>query len=76
MHRNAASSLRGTVEKSIPPVLPVAAEKVEISVQSGDDPSQRICITNTLIDAVGEAVVLKGGAAVRIVIRPKPKDAN
>jgi hypothetical protein len=76
MHRNAASSWRGTVEKSIPPVLPRAAEKVEISVQSGDDPSQKIRITNTLIDAVGEAVVLKGGAAVRIVIRPKPKDAN
>jgi hypothetical protein len=50
-------------------------EKVEISIQSGDDPSQKICISNTF-DALGEAVALKKGAPVRIVIRPKPKDAN
>jgi len=64
------------VEKIITPRNSGDAEKVEISIQSGDDPSQRIPIANTLIDAMGEEVALKKGAAVHFVIRPKPKDAN
>jgi hypothetical protein len=75
MHRRAIS-LPGTVEKIIMPTIPGDAEKVEISIQSGDDPGQRIRIANTLIDAEGEAVALKSGAAVRIVISPKAKDAD
>jgi aromatic ring-opening dioxygenase catalytic subunit (LigB family) len=74
MHHDAASSLPGTVEKIIKPMIPGEAEKVQISIQSGDDPNQRIRIANTLIDARGEAVALKRGAALHIVIRPKPKD--
>jgi hypothetical protein len=76
MHHDTASSLPGTVEKVIAPMIPGDAEKVEISIQSGDDPSQRIRIANTLMDAVGEAVALKKGAAVHFVIRPKLKGAN
>ena len=75
MHRQAIS-LPGTVEKIITPAIPGDAEKVEISIQSGDDPGQRIRIANTLIDAQGEAVALKNGAAVHIVVSPKAKDAN
>jgi len=75
MHRQAIS-LPGTVEKVIEPILPSDAEKVEISIQSGDDPGQRIRIANTLINAVGGAVALKKRAVVNFVIRPKPKDAN
>jgi hypothetical protein len=75
MHRRAIS-LPGTVKKIIMPTIPGDAEKVEISIQSGDDPGQRIRIANTLIDAEGEAVALKSGAAVRIVISPKAKDAD
>jgi len=75
MHRQTIS-LPGTVEKIITPTIPGDAEKVEISIQSGDDPGQEICIANTLIDAQREAVALKSGAAVRIVISPKAKDAN
>ena len=71
MHRDAASSLPGTVEKVIKPMILGDAEKVEISIQSGDDPSQRIRIANTLIDALGEATALKKAAAVHFVIRPK-----
>ena len=74
MHRRAIS-LPGTVEKIITPTIPGDAEKVEISIQTGDDPSQRIRIANTLTDALGKAVALKKGAAVHFVIRPK-KDAN
>ena len=76
MHRDPASSLSGIVEKIITPTIPGDAEKVEISIQSGDDPSQRIRIANTLIDARGETIPLKKGAAVHIVIGPKPKDAS
>ena len=74
MHHHAASSLPGTVQKIIKPMIPGEGEKVQISIQSGDDPNQRIRIANTLIDARGEAVALKRGAALHIVIRPKPKD--
>jgi len=65
-----------SVEKIITPRNSGDAEKIEISIQSGDDRSQRIRIANTLIDAMGEEVALKKGAAVHFVIRPKPKDAN
>jgi hypothetical protein len=73
MHRDAASSLPGIVEKVIRPAIPGYAEKVQISIQSGDDPSQKIRIANTF-NALGETVALKRGAPVRIVIRQKPKD--
>ena len=75
MHRQAIT-LPGTVEKIITPTTPGDAEKVEISIQSGDDPGQRIRIPNTLSNAQGEAVALKSGAAVRFVISPKAKDVN
>ena len=75
MHRQAIS-LPGTLEKIITPTIPGDAEKVEISIQSGDDPGQEIRIANTLIDAVDEAAALKKGAVVHFVIKPKPKDAN
>ena len=73
MHRDAASSLPGIVEKVIKPAISGDAEKVQLSIQSGDDPSQKIRIANTF-NALGETVALKRGAPVRIVIRPKPKD--
>ena len=73
MHDDAASSLPGTVEKIIKPIRG-EAEKVQIVIQSGDEPNQKIRIANILVDALGEAVSLKQGAAVHIVVRPKPKD--
>ena len=45
MHHDAASSLQGTVEKIIiKPMILGEAEKVQISIQSGDDPNQKIRI--------------------------------
>jgi hypothetical protein len=76
MHHDAASSLPGTVEKIIKPMIPGEVEKVQIAIQSGDDPNQRIRIANTLVDGRGEAVSLKTGAAVDIVVRPKPKNPS
>jgi hypothetical protein len=65
--------LPGTVEKIVKPIQG-EAKKVQIAIQSGDDPKQKIRIANILVDARGEAVSLKSGAAVQIVVRPKPKD--
>jgi hypothetical protein len=73
MHDDAASSLPGTVEKIIKPIRG-EAEKVQIAIQSGDDPKQKIRIANILVDARGEAVSLKRGAVVQTVVRPKPED--
>jgi len=65
MPHGAASSLQGAVRKIIiKPVIPGEAEKVQISVQSGSNPNQRIRIANTLINDRGEEVPLKKGAAV------------
>ena len=74
MHHDAASKLPGIVEKIIKPIIQGEAEEVQIAIQSGDDPNQKIRIANILVDSRGEAVSLKTGAAVQIVIRPKPKD--
>jgi hypothetical protein len=73
MHDDAASSLPGTVEKIIKSIRG-EAEKVQIAIQSGDDPKQKIRIANILVDTRGEAVSLKRGAVVQIVVRPKPED--
>jgi hypothetical protein len=73
MHHDAASNLPGTVEKIIKPIRG-EAEKVQIAIQSGDDPNQKIRIANLLVGAQGEAVSLKRGVAVQIVVRLKPKD--
>jgi hypothetical protein len=61
------------VEKIIKPIQG-EAEKVQIAFQSGNDPNQKIRIANILVDARGEAVSLKRGAAVQIIARLKPKD--
>lgn len=74
MHHDAASNLPGTVEKIIKPIQG-EAEKVQNAFQSGNDPNQKIRNANILVDARGEAVSLKRGAAVQIVVRPKPKDS-
>jgi hypothetical protein len=47
---------------------------VQIAIQGGDDPNQKIRIANILVDARGEAVSLKTGAVVQIIVKPKPKD--
>jgi len=73
MHDDAASGLPGTVEKIIKPIRG-EAERVQIAIQSGDDPKQKIRIANILVDARCEAVSLKRDAVVQIVVRPKPKD--
>jgi hypothetical protein len=74
MHHDAASNLPGIVEKVIKPIIQGEVEKVQIAFQGGDNSNQKIRIPNILADAWGDAVSLKTGAAVQIIIRPKSKD--
>jgi len=70
---DAANVLRGEVKAIIKPTVPGEAEKVQISIQTGEEPNQEIRIGNTLTNSRGEAVALKSGAALHVVIHPKPK---
>ena len=74
MHHDAASNLPGIVEKVVKPIIQGEAEEVQIAFQSGDDSNQKIRVANILVDARGEAVSLKTGAAVQIIIRPNSKE--
>jgi hypothetical protein len=73
VHHDAAGNLPGTVEKIIKPIrakprkcrLPFKVETIRI---------RKFRIANILVDARGEAVSSRRGAAVQIVVRPKPKD--
>jgi|HubBroStandDraft_4_1064222.scaffolds.fasta_scaffold02332_3 hypothetical protein len=69
----AGNVLRGKVKAIHKPTVPGEAEKVQISVQTGEEPNQEIRIPNTLTDARGETVALKQGATLQLVIRPKSK---
>jgi hypothetical protein len=69
----AANVLRGKVKAINKPTVPGEAEKVQISVQTGEEPNPEIRIPNTLTDARGETVALKRGATLQLVIRPKSK---
>jgi hypothetical protein len=68
--------LTGTVEKIIEPVIPSESEKAQIAVEQADHLYKEIRIENTLIDADGDAVKLKHGAAVDVVIHADPGDTT
>jgi hypothetical protein len=69
---DAANVLRGEVKAIIEPTIPGEADKVQISIQTGGEPNQEIRIANTLTNAQGETFALKRGAALHVVIEPKP----
>jgi hypothetical protein len=73
MVHDRANVLRGEVKAIIKPTVAGEAEKVQISIQSGEKANQEIRIANTLTDAQGQPVAMKMGAALHIVIQPKPK---
>lgn len=60
--------LRGTVEKVIPRSCPKENEKVQIGVHEADELYREIRVDNTLTDDEGEAVQLKPGAEVDIIL--------
>jgi hypothetical protein len=56
------------VKAIIEPTVPGEAEKVQIAIQTGEEPNQEIRIANTLTNAQAETVALKRGAALRLGI--------
>jgi hypothetical protein len=61
-------TLRGTVERIIPPLLPGTPEKAQISVESADPLYRDVRIENTLTDESGDKVSLKLGSPVKLTI--------
>jgi hypothetical protein len=58
----------GLVQKVIPPYVPDAPEKAEISIPNADDLYREIRIENTLTDEKGNKVKLKPGAEVEVTV--------
>jgi hypothetical protein len=67
-------NLTGVVERIIKPILPNEPEKAQIAVEKADNLYREIRIDNNFTDADGEAVRLKQGAEVEVVIKADPED--
>ena len=74
MTEKASTNLTGVVERIIKPRLPDEPEKAQIAVQQADHLYREIRIDNNLTGADGEAVRLKPGAEVEVVIKADPED--
>jgi hypothetical protein len=61
-------TLPGTVEKIIRPVHASEPEKAQISVEGADELYKEIRIENHLTDDNGDAVKLKKGAQVDVIV--------
>jgi hypothetical protein len=68
-----SASLRGTVDKIIPPPSASQPEKAQISVEGADRRYRDLRIENTLTDEHGDDVKLKKGAPVEVTITAEPK---
>jgi hypothetical protein len=73
MTEKPSANLTGVVEKIIKPVLPSEPEKVQIVVEQADDLYREIRIDNNLTDADGDAVRLKQGAEVEVIVKADPE---
>jgi hypothetical protein len=67
-------NLTGVVERIIKPILPNESEKAQIAVEKADNLYREIRIDNNFTDADGEAVRVKQGAEVEVVIKADPED--
>jgi hypothetical protein len=68
-----STTLPGTVEKIIKPIVPGDTEKAQIAVEGADELYKEIRIENTLIDQNGEKVRLKPGADVEVTVEAPPE---
>lgn len=66
-------SMSGTVEKIIAEQSPSQPEKADISIEEAHQPSQSLCVENTLTDENGDEVRLKRGAHVDITVTDQTK---
>jgi len=60
--------MRGSVQKVIRSTVPSEPEKVQISVEEGDELYREIRIENVVTDEKGQKARLKPGAEVDVVI--------
>ena len=72
MRKKPKATKPAIVQKVIPPVVPEAPEKAEISIPAADDLYREIRIENTLTDDKGNEVKLKPGAEVEVTIEADP----
>jgi hypothetical protein len=71
-----STTLPGTVEKIIKPIVPGEPEKAQIEVEKAEDLYREIRIDNVLKDEEGEEVALKEGAQVDVTIEADKKDTT
>ncbi len=71
-----STTLPGTVEKIIKPVVPSEPEKAQINIEGGEDLYREIRVENTLKDEKGEEVAIKEGASVDVTIEADKKDTT
>jgi len=69
-----STTLPGTVEKIIKPIVPGEPDKAQIEVEKGEHLYREIRIDNVLKDEKGEEVALKEGAPVDVTIEADKKD--
>ena len=71
-----STTLPGTVEKIIKPVVPSEPEKAQINIEGAEDLYREIRVENTLKDENGEEVAIKEGASVDVTIEADKKDTT
>jgi hypothetical protein len=71
-----STTLPGTVEKIIKPILRGEAEKAQINIEGAEELYREIRVDNTLKDEKGEEVAIKEGAQVEVPIEADKKDTT
>ena len=71
-----STTLPGTVEKIIKPILPGEAEKAQINIEGAEELYREIRVDNTLKDEKGAEVAIKEGARVDVTIEADKKDTT
>ena len=72
MNVNPSTTLMGTVQKIIKPLVSSDAERAQIVVEGADHLYKELRIENALTDASGNRVHLKPGAKVQLTVEAEP----
>ena len=72
MNVNPSTTLMGTVQKIIKPLVSSDAERAQIVVEGADHLYKELRIENALTDADGNRVHLKPGAKVQLTVEAEP----
>jgi hypothetical protein len=68
MTENPSTTLAGTVEKIIQPIVPNEPERAQIAVHGADHLYKELRIENRLTDGDGNEIHLKPGAKVAVTV--------